>query len=89
METLLFVLVVEVRPYLSIINECDYNVNCFKGGFGNFHWGVIKALVETGYLPKIISGTSAGAVVAAVVATRTKEGIQRMMSWYCNNSKRS
>ncbi|UJR17039.1 hypothetical protein I4U23_003937 [Adineta vaga] len=48
---------------------------CLSGGagIGHYHWGVVKALLSSGYLPKIISGTSSGAVVAAVVCTRSDE----------------
>jgi predicted acylesterase/phospholipase RssA len=39
---------------------------CLSGGasLGNYHWGVIKALLDTAMLPQVISGTSAGAVVS-------------------------
>jgi NTE family protein len=37
---------------------------------GMFHVGVIKALGEQNLLPRVISGSSAGAVVAAYVGTR-------------------
>lgn len=36
-----------------------------------FHFGVAKALFEQGVLPNVISGSSAGAIVAAVLGTRT------------------
>jgi len=38
---------------------------------GMFHFGVIKALHEQGLLPRVISGSSAGSLVAGVVGTRT------------------
>lgn len=46
---------------------------CLSGGagMGYYHYGVIKALLESGMLPKIVSGTSAGAVIAAMVCTYT------------------
>ena len=34
--------------------------------FGVYHYGVVKGLLEQGMLPRVISGASAGAVVAAV-----------------------
>lgn len=37
---------------------------------GMFHIGVIKALREQGLLPRVISGSSAGSVVAALLGTR-------------------
>jgi len=38
-----------------------------------YHAGVIKALFENNLLPKIICGTSAGSVIAAVICTRHGE----------------
>jgi len=51
---------------------------CLSGGagMGHYHWGVVKALLSSGYLPKIISGTSSGAIVAAVVCTRSDEELR-------------
>ena len=40
------------------------------GSLGPFHLGVAKALAEQGLLPAVISGASAGGLVAAVVCTR-------------------
>lgn len=43
----------------------------FSGGgmLGLFHVGVTKALVEQGLLPNVISGASAGSIIAAIVGT--------------------
>ncbi|CAF3778623.1 unnamed protein product [Rotaria socialis] len=51
---------------------------CLSGGagIGHYHWGVVKALLSSGYLPKVISGTSSGAVVAAVVCTRSDDELR-------------
>lgn len=38
-----------------------------------YHLGVVKTLFEHGLLPRIISGASVGAVVAALVCVRTDE----------------
>lgn len=38
---------------------------------GMFHLGVIKALHERNLLPKVISGSSAGSIIAGVVGSRT------------------
>ncbi len=40
---------------------------------GNFHLGVIKALIENNVLPSVISGSSAGSIFAALVGTYTDE----------------
>jgi len=41
------------------------------GTLGYFHFGVLKALIEHGLCPVVISGASAGAFVAAIVGTRS------------------
>lgn len=38
-----------------------------------FHLGVVKTLFEHGLLPRIISGASAGALMAALVCVKTDE----------------
>eukprot|EP00551_Chaetoceros_affinis_P008681 CAMPEP_0203683586 /NCGR_PEP_ID=MMETSP0090-20130426/47595_1 /ASSEMBLY_ACC=CAM_ASM_001088 /TAXON_ID=426623 /ORGANISM="Chaetoceros affinis, Strain CCMP159" /LENGTH=700 /DNA_ID=CAMNT_0050552735 /DNA_START=832 /DNA_END=2934 /DNA_ORIENTATION=- len=52
---------------------------CLSGGamMGCYHFGHVKALLEEDALPHIISGTSAGSVIAAMVCTRTDEEIKR------------
>ncbi|NCP64410.1 MAG: DUF3336 domain-containing protein [Paraglaciecola sp.] len=42
-------------------------------GLGFFHGGVVKSLVENQLLPDVISGASAGSIIAALVGTRTDE----------------
>jgi predicted acylesterase/phospholipase RssA len=42
-------------------------------GLGFFHGGVIRSLVEHDLLPEVISGASAGSIMAALVGTRTNE----------------
>ena len=48
------------------------------GALGPFHVGVIKALVEQDLLPNVISGSSAGALVAAIVGTRTDDALHEV-----------
>ncbi len=43
------------------------------GILGNFHMGVVKTLWEQELLPNVISGASAGAIVAAIVGTHTRD----------------
>jgi len=47
------------------------------GILGTYHFGVCRALWERGVLPRIISGTSAGALVSAFVCTRTDDELAR------------
>ncbi|MEQ9462179.1 MAG: DUF3336 domain-containing protein [Haliea sp.] len=41
------------------------------GVLGFYHLGVVKTLLEQGLLPRVISGSSAGSLVAGVVGTHT------------------
>ncbi|HMV72102.1 MAG TPA: patatin-like phospholipase family protein, partial [Pseudomonadales bacterium] len=47
---------------------------------GIYHMGVVKSLWEHGLLPHVISGSSAGAVVAAVLGTHTDEELREIMA---------
>ncbi|MBR9912450.1 MAG: DUF3336 domain-containing protein [Gammaproteobacteria bacterium] len=40
---------------------------------GNFHLGVLKALLEQNLMPKVVSGASAGAIFAAMIGTNTRD----------------
>ncbi len=46
------------------------------GALGPFHLGVIKALLEQGLLPNVISGASAGSLMAAIIGTRTNADLR-------------
>ncbi len=46
------------------------------GALGPFHLGVLKALVEQGLLPNVISGASAGSMMAAIIGTRTNDNLR-------------
>ncbi|TLS22723.1 uncharacterized protein PpBr36_05946 [Pyricularia pennisetigena] len=54
---------------------------CLSGGaaFAYYHFGVVKALLEEDLLPDVITGTSGGALVAALVATRTNEELKKLL----------
>ena len=54
---------------------------CLSGGatFAYYHFGVIKALLDTENLPEIITGTSGGALIAALVATRTDDELRQLL----------
>ena len=47
------------------------------GGLSMYHLGVIKSLYDAKVLPNIISGSSAGSILAAVLATRKDEDIAK------------
>lgn len=54
---------------------------CLSGGatFAYYHFGVAKALLDADILPEIITGTSGGALVAALLATRTDEELKLLL----------
>lgn len=54
---------------------------CLSGGaaFAYYHIGVVRALVDANQLPDVITGTSGGALVAALVATRTNDELKRLL----------
>ncbi|CEJ54062.1 Putative Patatin-like phospholipase domain-containing protein ACLA_029670 [Penicillium brasilianum] len=54
---------------------------CLSGGatFAYYHFGVVKALLDNDVLPEIITGTSGGALVAGLVATRTDEELKQLL----------
>ncbi|KAL7308885.1 hypothetical protein PS15m_011024 [Mucor circinelloides] len=55
---------------------------CLSGGagFGYYHLGVIRALLDRGLLPSIITGTSAGSLMGAIVCTRTDEELDQILN---------
>lgn len=50
---------------------------CLSGGagFSYSHLGVIKALLDRNLLPKVLTGTSAGALIGSLIVVRTNEEI--------------
>lgn len=72
----------EKRIFFKIINK-NFGRTCLvlSGGasFCYNHFGVLKALIENDCMPKIISGTSGGGMIAAMTATRTNEEILELI----------
>ena len=54
---------------------------CLSGGasFAYYHFGVARALLDASLLPDVITGTSGGALVAALLATRTKDELRKLL----------
>lgn len=54
---------------------------CLSGGatFAYYHFGVAKALLDAGLLPNVITGTSGGALVAALLGTRTDDELKNLL----------
>lgn len=55
---------------------------CLSGGasLAYFHFGVVRTLLDHGLLPKIITGTSAGSMIAAMIACRTDEELKELLN---------
>ena len=49
------------------------------GALGTFHLGVVKALLEHNFLPRVLAGSSVGAVVCALVATRKDDELSALL----------
>lgn len=49
-------------------------------GLGFFHGGVIKSLVEHDLLPEVISGASAGSIIAGLVGTRNNDELKDILN---------
>lgn len=54
------------------------------GTFGMNHIGVVKTLWEHKLLPRIISGSSAGSIVCAVLCTKTDAEIPEVLHDFCH-----
>ncbi|KAF8505953.1 patatin-domain-containing protein [Russula emetica] len=54
---------------------------CLSGGatFAYYHFGVVKAFLDTNRLPRIITGTSAGGLVAAMTCTHTDDELREVL----------
>ncbi|KAF1942189.1 patatin-domain-containing protein [Clathrospora elynae] len=54
---------------------------CLSGGatFAYYHFGVAKALMDAELLPEVVTGTSGGALVAALLCTRTDEELKKLL----------
>jgi predicted acylesterase/phospholipase RssA len=55
---------------------------CLSGGagFGYYHLGVIRALLDRGLFPPIITGTSSGSLMSAIVCTRTNSELSEILN---------
>ncbi|KAF9534295.1 patatin-like phospholipase domain-containing protein [Crepidotus variabilis] len=69
------------RFFKSANTNLGISALCLSGGasFGYYHVGVVKAFLDAGLLPRVITGTSAGGLVAALACTRTDEELKRML----------
>ncbi|MFH1885905.1 MAG: DUF3336 domain-containing protein [Pseudomonadota bacterium] len=71
----------KARLFRQAIHSLGRPALMLSGGstLGLFHLGVVKALWENDLLPRVICGSSMGAVVAAGTCTRTDEELDLLM----------
>lgn len=79
-------------PQFSFVDKLDFfertkqafgeSALMLSGGaaLGLFHLGVLKSMWENDLLPSIISGSSAGSIMASVVGTHTNEELVEMLN---------
>jgi hypothetical protein len=62
-----------LRVFRALRQSYGNTALCLSGGAANgyYHLGVVKALLHYEMLPKIITGSSAGSLIGAAIATRT------------------
>jgi TAG lipase/steryl ester hydrolase/phospholipase A2/LPA acyltransferase len=49
-------------------------------GLGMFHLGVIQEMEEQGVLPRVVTGSSAGSIIAGLLATHTDQELEGLLS---------
>ncbi|KAG5947214.1 hypothetical protein E4U59_001726 [Claviceps monticola] len=54
---------------------------CLSGGasFAYYHLGLVRGMLDADLLPDVITGTSGGALIAALVATRTNDELKKLL----------
>ncbi|KAI6105555.1 acyl transferase/acyl hydrolase/lysophospholipase [Pisolithus sp. B1] len=69
------------RFFKSASTNLGTSALCLSGGasFGYYHFGVVKAFLDAGLLPRVITGTSAGGLIAALVCTRTDAELRTLL----------
>jgi TAG lipase/steryl ester hydrolase/phospholipase A2/LPA acyltransferase len=78
-------LVLSPRDVLAFINETRHAYGRtalhLSGGaaLGVHHLGVLKAMMEIKLLPRVLSGTSAGSIIAAIAGVRTDLELERLL----------
>jgi len=77
---------VDFYEKLSFFDETShaYGQSCLMlsggAGLGFFHAGVVIALLEQDLIPEVVSGASAGAIIAALIGTRHKHELAEILS---------
>ena len=84
---------VSIAERIAFFNETRHSFGrsalCLSGGatLGLYHIGVIKALYEAKLLPRVISGASAGSIMAAILGTRTDAELSQVFEFANINAR--
>jgi len=76
---------VTVEEKRLFYKNCNINFGssalCLSGGasFGYYHFGIVRALLDADLIPRVVAGTSAGGLIAALVCTRTDEELKSII----------
>ena len=67
--------------FKTVLQNFGKSALCLSGGacFAYTHFGIAKALLDQDLLPNIISGTSGGGLIAALLCTRTNEELKKLL----------
>ncbi|GAA6031322.1 hypothetical protein JCM8097_005602 [Rhodosporidiobolus ruineniae] len=68
--------------FRSVAKNLGASALCLSGGasFGYYHFGVVRALLDEDLIPRVVTGTSAGAIVAAFLCTRTNTELRSLLT---------
>ena len=71
-----------LRLFTQLKNNYGTTALCMSGGAANgyFHLGMVSALLKYDMLPNIITGSSAGSLIASVVASRTNAELDEFLN---------
>lgn len=72
----------EKRAFFRSLNR-NYGSSalCLSGGasFGYYHFGVVRALLDADLLPRVVTGTSAGGLIAALICTHSDAELKQLI----------
>ncbi|PBK69658.1 patatin-domain-containing protein [Armillaria solidipes] len=69
------------RFFKSANTNLGISALCLSGGaaLGYYHYGVVRAFLDADLLPRVITGTSAGGLIAALTACHTDEELKVLL----------
>ena len=81
-ECITFKLEEKIQFFKECLTAYGQPALMFSGGatLGLFHTGVCKALLEQDLMPKVVSGSSAGAIMTAMLGTSSPEQVSELLS---------